>query len=189
MTKLAVYCGSAPGHDPAFTDAARLLGTLMAQHNIGLVFGGGHIGLMGVIADAMLAGGGSVDGVIPRDLVARELAHEGCTRLHVVETMHERKAQMAILAQGFIALPGGFGTLDEMFEMLTWGQLGYHAKPCVFLNIAGYFDPLIAFADSAVVAGFLSPTHRALMQVADTPEAALALLPPSRLREGAGVGQ
>lgn len=160
MNRLAVYCGSSPGADPAYADAARAMGAAMVARNIGLVFGGGHVGLMGTIADAVLAAGGEAIGVIPAALRDKELAHKGCTELHIVSTMHERKAQMADLADGFIALPGGYGTFDEMFEMLTWGQLGYHNKPCGFLNVAGYYDALFTFLDSCVDARFVTRVHR-----------------------------
>lgn len=172
MTRLAVYCGSSPGADPAYATAARALGTEMAARNIGLVFGGGHVGLMGTIADAVLAAGGEVIGVIPTALRDKELAHKGCTELHIVSTMHERKGLMADLSDGFIAMPGGFGTLDEMFEMLTWAQLGYHAKPCGFLNVAGYYDALFAFLDSCVDARFVTAVHREMI-IEDSDPAAL----------------
>jgi uncharacterized protein (TIGR00730 family) len=151
----------------------------MAARGLGLVYGGGHVGLMGVLADAVLAGGGEVQGVIPRDMVDRELAHAGLTRLHVVETMHQRKALMADLSDAFAALPGGFGTADELFEILTWAQLGLHAKPVGLLNVGGFFDPLLAWADRCVAEGFLRAEHRALLCLAADEEALLA-----RLRDG-----
>jgi len=169
MTRLAVYCGSSPGADPAYAAAARALGREMAARGIGLVFGGGHVGLMGAIADAVLEAGGEVIGVIPTALRDKELAHQGCTELHVVSTMHERKSLMADFAKGFIALPGGYGTFDEMFEMLTWGQLGYHTRPCGFLNVAGYYDALFAFLDSCVEARFVTRVHREMIITATDP--------------------
>lgn len=157
--RLCVFCGSSPGANPAFADAARVLATELALRQIGIVYGGGNVGLMGVVADAALAAGGEVIGVIPQGLVARELAHQGVTALHVVESMHQRKALMAELADGFIALPGGFGTLEEFCEVVTWTQLGVHAKPCGLLNVAGYYDGLLAFLAHALKEEFLRPTH------------------------------
>lgn len=173
MTRLAVYCGSSPGGDPAYADAARALGREMAARGIGLVFGGGHVGLMGTIADAVLAAGGEAIGVIPTALRDKELAHKGCTELHIVATMHERKALMADLANGFIAMPGGFGTLEEIFEMLTWGQLGYHPKPCGFLNVGGYYDALFAFLDGCVEARFVTRVHREMIIASSEPDTLL----------------
>jgi uncharacterized protein (TIGR00730 family) len=141
----------------------------MVERGIGLVYGGGNIGLMGVVADTVLAGGGAVDGVIPRALVAREVAHAGLSKLHIVESMHERKQLMADLADGFIALPGGFGTFEEFCEAVTWSQLGIHKKPCGLLNVAGYFDHLVALFDHAVRERFLHPANRALVLEAGTP--------------------
>ena len=155
MRRLCVFCGSAVGGRPVYAEQARQLGGLLAARRIGLVFGGGHIGLMGVLADAVLAAGGEAIGVIPQALMDKELAHRGLTQLHVVGTMHQRKALMADLADGFAALPGGFGTGDEFFEILTWGQLGLHAKPIGLLNTAGYFTPLLAWLDQMVAEGFL----------------------------------
>src|SRR5262249_17367247 len=145
-------------------DAARRLGEVMAARGLGLVFGGGHIGLMGVLADAVLRAGGEAVGVIPRALVEMGLAHRGATELAAVETMHQRKARMADLADGFAALPGGYGTADEFFEVLTWAQLGMHAKPIGLLNVAGFFDPLLEWVAHGVREGFLRPEHRALLQ-------------------------
>lgn len=173
MTRLAVYCGSSPGGDPAYADAARALGREMAARGIGLVFGGGHVGLMGTIADAVLAAGGEAIGVIPTALRDKELAHKGCTELHIVSTMHERKALMADLANGFIAMPGGFGTLEEIFEMLTWGQLGYHPKPCGFLNVGGYYDALFVFLDGCVEARFVTRVHRDMIIASSEPDTLL----------------
>jgi len=161
MERICVFCGSSSGASPAFAGAARDLGTALACRGIALVFGGGSVGLMGQIADAALEAGGEAIGVIPQSLVARELAHTGLTELHVVSTMHERKAKMVELSSAFISLPGGLGTLDETFEILTWAQLGIHAKPAGFLNVDGYFSPLLAFLDDAVRQGFVPPASRA----------------------------
>jgi uncharacterized protein (TIGR00730 family) len=152
-----------------YAEAARRLGVAMAARGLGLVFGAGHIGLMGVLADAILQAGGEAAGVIPQALVDRELAHTGLTRLHIVDTMHQRKALMADLADGFAALPGGFGTGDELFEILTWAQLGLHAKPIGLLNVAGFFNPLLDWLDHTVREGFLRPEHRALLVEAAEP--------------------
>ncbi len=176
MRRVCVFCGSAGGRRPDFHEAARRVGRELAARRIGLVFGGGHVGLMGILADAVLEAGGEAVGVIPQALVERELAHGGLTRTHVVATMHERKALMADLADGFLALPGGFGTLDELFEILTWAQLGLHAKPVGLLNTAGYFDPLLAWLGRAVAEGFLSAEHRGLLVEADAPEEVLSRL-------------
>ena len=158
--RLCVFCGSSVGLNPSFAAAASVLGAALARRNIELVFGGGNVGLMGVVADAALAAGGRVIGVIPHALVARELAHQGVTTLHVVNSMHERKALMAELSDGFVALPGGFGTLEEFCEAVTWTQLGVHAKPCGLLNVDGFYDGLLAFLDHAMQEQFLKPTHR-----------------------------
>jgi hypothetical protein len=163
LSSVAVYCGSSPGADPGFAAAAAALGRLLAERGIRLVYGGGHVGLMGVVADACLAGGGEVHGVITRALEAKELAHGGLSSLAVVETMHERKQAMADLAGGFVMLPGGFGTLDEFFEVLTWTQLGIHAKPCGVLDVAGFFAPLRDLLEAATRQRFLRPGHRDLV--------------------------
>jgi len=176
MRRLCVFCGSSTGGPAVYAGAASLLGQTLARHGVGLVYGGGHIGLMGVLADAVLRCGGEAVGVIPQALVDKELAHARLTELHVVETMHQRKALMADLADGFVALPGGFGTADELFEVLTWSQLGLHAKPVGLLNVAGYFDPLLAWLDQAVRAEFLRPDHRRLLLEADDPGRLLELL-------------
>ncbi len=176
MKRICVFCGSAAGAKPAYRDAARRLGGLLAQRGLGLVYGGGNIGLMGIIADAALEAGAEVDGVIPRPLEAKELAHGGLTRLHVVGSMHERKAMMADLADGFIAMPGGMGTLEETAEILTWSQLGLHRKPCGLLDVEGYWRPLVEFLDHAVTERFLRPEHRRLVLVEPDPEALLARL-------------
>jgi uncharacterized protein (TIGR00730 family) len=176
MKRLCVFCGSRIGALPAYADAAQTLGSLMVERGLGLVFGGGHVGLMGILADAVLQGGGEVVGVIPQGLVDRELAHTRCTELHVTASMHERKALMAQLADGFAALPGGFGTFDETFEMLTWAQLGLHHKPIGLLNVAGFFDGLLAFLDHTVQDGFIKPLHRHMLLRAKTPYELLEML-------------
>lgn len=165
MQRICVFCGSNPGRRPRYARVAAELGKLLAHRRIGLVYGGGKIGLMGVIADAVLEANGEVIGIIPEALAEKEVAHAGLTTLHVVGSMHERKALMADLASGFIALPGGFGTLDELFETLTWAQLGYHSKPCGLLNVDGYYTKMIEFLDHLVAEKFLLPIHRALLIV------------------------
>ena len=174
--RVCVFCGSSRGAKPAYAEAATTLGAALAASGTGLVFGGGDVGLMGVVADATLAGGGEVIGVMPDALVAKEIAHEGLTELRVTGSMHERKAMMAELADGFIALPGGLGTFDELCEILTWGQLGLHTKPVVLLDIDGFWDPFVALLDSAVDAGFLRAVHRDLARRAATVADALDLL-------------
>ena len=173
MKRLCVFCGSATGGDPAFADAAAALGTALAEAGIGLVYGGGRAGLMGILASATLAAGGEVTGVIPRALVDKELAHRGCTELHVVTSMHARKAMMSERADGFVALPGGIGTLEELFEVWTWGQLGDHAKPIALLNIAGFYDTLLAFLGEIEAKGFLRHNFADMLLVADRPAALL----------------
>ena len=163
--RLCVFCGSSPGNKPEYLAAAQQLGTALAKAGIGLVYGGAQVGLMGAVADAALAAGGDVIGVIPRHLVERELAHEGLTTLHEVGSMHERKAMMADLSDGFIALPGGVGTFEELFEVWTWGQLGHHQKPCALFNAAGYDDQLIAFLDHALTEGFMRQPYRDMLIV------------------------
>lgn len=169
-----MYCASSPGFDPAYARAAAALGTLLAERGVRLVFGGGHVGLMGVVADAALSAGGQVHGVLTRALHDKELAHRGLTSLSVVETMHERKAGMALAAGGFIMLPGGFGTLDEFFEALTWTQLGIHAKPCGVLDVGGFFGPLRAMLSQLRDAGFVREQHAQLVLIDDDPAALLA---------------
>ena len=164
--RLCVFCGSQMGLDPAFADHARQLGRAMARHGVELVFGAGHIGLMGVIADAVLNAGGRAIGVIPQGLVDRELAHQGLTSLRIVASMHERKALMADLADAFVALPGGYGTADELFEILTWRQLHLHAKPIGLLNTAGFFDPLLGWIDHTIATGFVKAKNRECLIVA-----------------------
>jgi uncharacterized protein (TIGR00730 family) len=170
VVRLCVYCGSSKGRGSQFQEAAAAFGERLADADIALVYGGGHIGLMGVLADAVLARGGTAIGVIPQALVDRELAHQGLTELHIVASMHERKARMAELSDGFAALPGGAGTLDEMFEQWTWAQLGIHAKPCGFLNVAGYFDPLRAMIDRMVAEGFLSGSDAGIARFDNDPD-------------------
>jgi uncharacterized protein (TIGR00730 family) len=173
VDNVAVFCGASSGRLTAYADAARRLGETLAGRGIGLVYGGGRVGLMGAVADGALSADGQVTGVIPRELVERELAHEGLTQLHVVESLHERKALMASLADGFIALPGGFGTLDELAEQLTWSQLGLHAKPVGLLDVEGYWGPLIALAQHATLEGFVREADLAAIAVGDDPDALL----------------
>jgi uncharacterized protein (TIGR00730 family) len=169
MKRICVFCGSSQGSRPEYRAATEELGTELARRNIGLVYGGGNIGLMGVIADAVLKAGGEVMGVIPENLMAREVGHNGLTKLHVVPSMHERKALMADLSDAFVALPGGFGTLEEFCEVVTWTQLGLHAKPCGILNVRGYYSPLLAMFDHAVEERFLKPENRALVLARESP--------------------
>ena len=176
MRRLCVFCGSSTGNRPEYRDAARRLGELLSGRGIGLVFGAGHVGLMGVLADAVLAVGGRAVGVIPQALVDRELAHRGLSELHIVRTMHQRKALMADLSDAFVALPGGYGTGDELFEILTWAQLGIHAKPIGLLNVAGYFDPMLAWLEHMTREDFLRRRHRELLLVAADAAALLDLL-------------
>lgn len=173
MRSVCVFCGSAAGNDPRFTEAAVACGREIARRGLGLVYGGASVGLMGVVAGAALAAGGSVVGVIPHVLERRELTHRGLTETIVVESMHQRKATMAARSDGFIALPGSIGTLEETFEILTWTQLGLSAKPCGFLNVAGYYDALLAFLDHVAASGFLKPAWRAAILDAADPAALL----------------
>lgn len=173
IKRICVFCGSNGGNDPLYTEAARTLGTLFAREGIALVYGGGSVGLMGVLANAVLQAGGEVVGVIPHALWAREVGHAGLTDLRIVETMHERKSTMADLADAFIALPGGLGTLEEIFEIWTWAQLGLHAKPVGFLDVNGFFGPLMEFLDGAVAARFLKDEHRSIAIVDPDPESLL----------------
>ena len=166
MRRLAVYCGSNSGVKPQFSEAAKALGRAMAERDIGLVYGGGKLGLMGIIADAVLEAKGEVHGVIPEALVDLELAHQGLTELHIVPSMHERKAKMTDLCDGFVAMPGGVGTLDELFEAWSWNALGYHAKPFLLLNVSGFWDSMISFIDQVVESGFISPARRTHLLVA-----------------------
>jgi uncharacterized protein (TIGR00730 family) len=176
LRSVCVFCGSRVGANTAFSATATALGTAIARRGWRLVYGGGRVGLMGVVADAALAAGGEVVGVIPAALATREVAHAGLSELRVVETMHMRKALMAELSDGFVALPGGFGTLDELCEALTWAQLGIHAKPCALLNVDDYFAGLLAFFDHAVATGFLAPDIRALLRLETDPERLLDAL-------------
>jgi len=166
LRRVAVYCGSTFGDDPAFLKEARDLGAAIAVAGLGLVYGGARVGLMGAVADAVLAGAAEVIGVLPGVLRDREIAHEGLTTLEFVPTMHERKARMVELADAFLVLPGGYGTLEEMLEAVTWAQLKIHAKPVILINTAGYWDGLLQFLDTAVAAGFLKPENRKLLRVA-----------------------
>lgn len=179
MKTLCVYCGSATGINPNFATAARMLANELADQNIGLVYGGGNCGLMGILADQMLQAGGEVTGVIPRLLLDREVGHLNLTRLHVVKDMHERKAMMAELSDGFIALPGGIGTLEELFEMLTWRQIGFHNKPVGLLNVQGFYDGLLRFLDEQVTHGFLQTQHRELLVHAQDVKQLITLLKQS----------
>lgn len=176
MKSVCVYCGSSPGTDPAYAAAATQLGKTIAGRGIELVYGGGNVGLMGTVADAAVGAGGKVTGVIPKALEEKEVGHDGLTKLHVVADMHERKAMMADLSEGFIAMPGGLGTLEELFEALTWLQLGFHEKPCGVLNISGYYQSLLAFLDNAVEGGFVKPLHREMLLESDESEKLLDAL-------------
>jgi uncharacterized protein (TIGR00730 family) len=173
--RVAVYCGSADGNDPAFLAEARALGATIAAAGLGLVYGGANIGLMGAVADAALESGAEVVGVLPEVLRGREIAHTGLTRLELVPTMHQRKARMAQLADAFLVLPGGYGTLEELLEVVTWAQLRMHMKPCILINTSGYWNGLLSFLDTAVTAGFLKPHNRALLQVANDAHEAIGL--------------
>jgi uncharacterized protein (TIGR00730 family) len=176
MRRLCVFCGSSVGNQSAYAEAAQAMGALLAARGIGLVYGGGHVGLMGVIADAVMASGGEVIGVIPQTLADREIAHSGITELRVVDSMHSRKAMMAELSDAFIAMPGGVGTFEEFFEVVTWTQLGLHRKPCGLLNVNAFYTPLAAFIDQAVSEGFIRPVHRAGIVVDSDPERLLDTL-------------
>jgi len=183
MRRVCVYAGSNPGSDPAYAEGARQLARVLAERGIGLVYGGGRVGLMGVLADTVLAAGGEALGVMPQALIDREIGHPGLTELRVVDSMHERKAQMAELSDAFVAVPGGIGTLDELIEVYTWSQLGIHDKACGVLNVRGYYDHLAAFLDHAVSEGFLRPQHRLVLSVASDPSDLLdrlaAYVPPA----------
>jgi uncharacterized protein (TIGR00730 family) len=183
MKRVCVFCGSGVGGREEYADAARRFGQELVRQGLGLVFGAGHIGLMGVVADAVLAAGGEAIGVIPQALVDKELAHGRLTELRVVGTMHQRKALMADLSDAFVALPGGYGTGDELFEILTWAQLGLHAKPVGLLNVCGFFDGLLAWLDHMVREQFLRPVHRRMLRDAGSPETLLALLAEERPTE------
>jgi uncharacterized protein (TIGR00730 family) len=176
MRRICVFSGSSPGQRPAYREAATALGTLLAREGIGLVYGGASVGLMGALADAARADGGEVIGVIPQSLVDHEIAHTGLDDLRIVGSMHERKALMAELSDAFIALPGGIGTFEELFEVWTWAQLGSHAKPCALLNVLGFYDRLLAFLDHVVAEAFLKPMHRNMLIVEQDAVALLAAL-------------
>jgi uncharacterized protein (TIGR00730 family) len=176
IKSLCVFCGSSPGFDPVHGEAARALGQALGRAGIDLVYGGGKVGLMGIVADSAMAAGARATGVIPRALAALEVEHRGLDALHVVGSMHERKAMMADLADGFIALSGGIGTFEEMFEIWTWGQLGDHAKPVALLNVAGFYDKLTSFIDDVVAAGFLRDEHRRMLMVEADPVRLVARL-------------
>ncbi|MDQ6929763.1 MAG: TIGR00730 family Rossman fold protein [Candidatus Eremiobacteraeota bacterium] len=168
MQSVCVFCGSNVGRNSAYAQAAQALGTELARRGVAIVYGGGHVGLMGILADAALGAGGKVIGVIPQALADREVAHHGLTELHIVQSMHERKAMMANLCEAFVALPGGYGTLEEFFEVVTWSQLGIHDRPVGLLNVEGFYDPLIAMIDSAVKETFISQYNRGLVRNART---------------------
>jgi uncharacterized protein (TIGR00730 family) len=173
IRNICVYCGSSPGKNPAFSLAAASLARMLCERGIGLVYGGAAVGVMGALANAVLESGGQAIGVIPRSLAVKEVAHHNLTELHVVASMHERKAMMAELADGFIALPGGWGTLEEIFEILTWAQLGFHEKPCGLLNIEGYYDGLIGFLENAIEQQFVKEACRPMLMQAHEPVALL----------------
>lgn len=173
MKSVCVFCGSSAGRDPLFSEMAVKMGENLAGRGARLIYGGGSVGLMGIIADAVLAAGGEAIGVIPRFLWEKEVGHKSLSKMHIVDTMHERKAKMAELADAFVAMPGGLGTLEEIFEIWTWAQLGVHAKPIGFLNVSGYYDPLLQALDSMVEKGLLHPLHRAMALSFDDPETLL----------------
>ena len=173
MRSVCVFCGSSPGFDSIYLETADLLGRTIARRGLTLVYGGAHVGLMGRVADAALAEGGHVIGVIPQSMVDREVAHTGLPDLRIVSTMHERKAMMEQLSDGFIALPGGMGTLEEVCEIFTWGQLGLHVKPCGLLSVREFYAPFLSLLDTAVAAGFLKPSHRDMVLVDGDPAALL----------------
>lgn len=166
--KICVFCGSSSGHDPAYADGAAAAARVIALSGATLIYGGGRVGLMGVVAEAALGAGGEVVGVMPRSLAEREIAHRGLHQLHVVETIHERKTTMSALSDAFLALPGGAGTLEEIFEQWTWGQLGIHGKPCGFLDLKGYFDPIRLMVEKMVSEGFLAPQFARMLKFSDS---------------------
>lgn len=174
FSRLAVYCGSATPSDPVYLENARMVGATLAGRGIGVVYGGGRLGLMGAVADAALEGGGEVIGIIPEALVQAEVAHKGCTELHVVPGMHARKQRFTDLADGFIVLPGGVGTMDELWEAISWSQLGYHGDPVGLLNINGFYDQLIAFNQHMIDVGFIRPQHANILIIDDTLDGLLA---------------
>lgn len=176
MQRVCVFCGSSPGVKQEYAVGARELGLVLAKKNIDLVYGGGHVGLMGIVADAAMSAGAKAIGIIPRCLADKEVAHQGLTELKIVQTMHERKALMSELSDGFIAMPGGFGTLEELFEVITWAQLGIHKKPFGLFNVAGYYDKLIEFMDFQVEQGFVPQRHREMIIVSDEAEQLVEML-------------
>lgn len=176
IRSVCIFCGSRPGKNPLYTEQAQELGKLLAANQIQLVYGGGHVGLMGTSADSCLGADGEVIGVIPQSLVDREMAHDGVTKLHITKNMHERKALMADLSDAFIALPGGYGTLDELCEIITWAQLGIHAKPVLLLNTDGFYDGFLKFIETAMQEGFIPAENKRLLQVVQTPQEALEIL-------------
>ena len=180
LNRICVFCGSSSGIRPAYSQAAATVGRLLAMQGSSLVYGGGKVGLMGTLADSVLAAGGKVIGVIPRALMLKEVGHTGLTELRIVDTMHERKALMAELSDAFIALPGGYGTLDEFCEVLTWAQLGLHNKPCGILNVDGYYDPLLELFQQAIAEGFLQEEHGKMLTVESDPQKLLQQLSSSR---------
>ncbi|PCI48262.1 MAG: TIGR00730 family Rossman fold protein [Alphaproteobacteria bacterium] len=176
MKKICVYCGSSPGKSPEYIEAARVLGRELVKRDITLVYGGASVGIMGEIADTVLSAGGEVVGIMPQALVDKEISHSGLTDLRVVGSMHERKAMMEDISDGFIALPGGMGTIEELFEVLTWSQLGYHRKPCALLNIKGYYDSITQFLNHAVEEQFVKPIHREMILIEHKPDRLLDLM-------------
>jgi uncharacterized protein (TIGR00730 family) len=176
LKRVCVFCGSSNGARAGYADAARAMGAALARRGVGLVYGGGRVGLMGIVADSVMAGGGAVVGVIPESMVSKEVAHQGLTELRIVGSMHERKALMADLADAFVALPGGYGTFEEFCEIVTWAQLGLHRKPCGLLNVEGYYDRLLSLFDHAVAERFVRSAHRALILEERQPERLLDLV-------------
>ena len=183
MNRICVFCGSKTGNSPLFLEAATELGRFLAERGLDLVYGGASIGLMGAVADSVMAGGGRVVGVIPEAMASKEVAHEGLTEMHVVSSMHERKSMMARLADAFVALPGGFGSFEELLEMITWAQLGIHRKPVGILNVSGYYDPLIQLFEGAIEAGFIKPSNRKLFVIEQEADRLLQTLLAHRLPE------
>ena len=184
FSSLCIFCGASSGSNPAYREAVHHFGEVLARHDIELVWGGGHVGLMGIVADAVLAAGGKVFGVIPEFMAERELAHPFATEMQVVDSMHTRKATMAERAQGFVALPGGLGTLDELFEILTWAQLQIHHKPVGLLNVKGFFDPLLGMLEHMSREGFIRPAHMDLLKVSDDAETLIARMRAHQPSEG-----
>ena len=183
MNRICVFCGSKTGSDPLFLEIAKQLGRVLAVRGLHLVYGGASIGLMGAVADSVIASGGRAVGVIPEAMATKEVAHEGLTEMHVVSSMHERKSMMARLADGFVALPGGFGSFEELLEMITWAQLGIHRKPVGILNVSGYYDPLIQLFERAIEEGFIKPRNRQLFVVEQGPDELLETLLAHKLPE------